>query len=108
MRWGLNQYKADPFKQSVVKHPSPIASPTNYLPAGDTHIIYPGEDGPLSSIRFEAHRQGIEDYELLEKLKLKNSNKHSKLLKKLFLDYTNYSLSIKKYQRIRKKLLKSI
>ena len=52
--------------------------------------------------------QGIEDYELLEKLKLKNSNKHKRLIKKLFLNYTNYSLSINKYQRIRKKLLKSI
>ena len=45
---------------------------------------------------------------LLEKLKLKNSNKHKRLIKKLFLNYTNYSLSINKYQRIRKKLLKSI
>jgi hypothetical protein len=108
LHWGLNQYKANPFKQSVVKHPSPQASSNNYLPAGDTHVIYPGKDGPLSSLRFEAHRKGIEDYELLEKLKLKNSNKHKRLIKKLFLNYTNYSLSINKYQRIRKKLLKSI
>ena len=108
LHWGLNQYKANPFKQSVVKHPSPQASSNNFLPAGDTHVIYPGADGPLSSLRFEAHRQGIEDYELLEKLKLKNPNKHARLIKKLFLNYTNYSLSIRKYERIRKKLLKSI
>ncbi|MDB4087375.1 DUF4091 domain-containing protein [Flavobacteriaceae bacterium] len=108
LHWGLNQYKANPFKQSVVKHPSPQASSNNFLPAGDTHVIYPGKDGPLSSLRFEAHRKGIEDYELLEKLKIKNIDKHSRLIKKLFFDYTNYSLSIKKYQRIRKKLLKSI
>ena len=108
LHWGLNQYKANPFKQSVVKHPSPQASSNNFLPAGDTHVIYPGTDGPLSSLRFEAHRKGIEDYELLEKLKTKNINKHSRLIKKLFFDYTNYSLSIKKYKRIRKKLLKSI
>ena len=108
LHWGLNQYKANPFKQSVVKHPSPQASSNNFLPAGDTHVIYPGTDGPLSSLRFEAHRQGIEDYELLEKLKLKNPNKHKRFIKKLFLNYTNYSLSIRKYERIRKKLLKSI
>ena len=108
LHWGLNQYKANPFKQSVVKHPSPQASSNNFLPAGDTHVIYPGINGPLSSLRFEAHRQGIEDYELLEKLKLKNPNKHARLIKKLFLNYTNYSLSIRKYERIRKKLLKSI
>ena len=108
LHWGLNQYKANPFRQSVVKHPSPQASSNNFLPAGDTHVIYPGNDGPLSSLRFEAHRQGIEDYELLEKLKLKNPDKHLRLIKKLFLNYTNYSLSIKKYERIRKNLLKSI
>jgi len=108
LHWGLNQYKANPFKQSVVKHPSPQASSNNFLPAGDTHVIYPGINGPLSSLRFEAHRQGIEDYELLEKLKLKNPNKHKRLIKKLFLNYTNYSLSIRKYERIRKNLIKSI
>ena len=108
LHWGLNQYKANPFKQSVVKHPSPQASSNNFLPAGDTHVIYPGIDGPLSSLRFEAHRQGIEDYELLEKLKLKNPEKHSRFIKKLFINYTNYSLSIRKYERIRKNLLKSI
>ena len=108
LHWGLNQYKANPFKQSVVKHPSPQASSNNFLPAGDTHVIYPGIDEPLSSLRFEAHRQGIEDYELLEKLKLKNPEKHSRFIKKLFINYTNYSLSIRKYERIRKNLLKSI
>ena len=46
--------------------------------------------------------------ELLEKLKQKNSKKHSRLIKKIFVDYTDYSLSIKKYQRTRKKLLKSL
>ena len=47
LHWGLNQYKANPFDQSVVKHPSPAASANNFLPAGDTHIIYPGKNGPL-------------------------------------------------------------
>ena len=108
LHWGLNQYKADPFKQSVVKHPSPIASPTNYLPAGDTHIIYPGPSGPLSSLRFEAHRIGIEDYEILEKFKSKNKRKHIKFINKLFINYENYSVSINKYLRIKRKLLKSI
>ena len=43
-----------------------------------------------------------------KKLKQKNSKKHSRLIKKIFVDYTNYSLSINKYQRTRKKLLKSL
>ena len=108
LHWGLNQYKADPFKQSVVKHPSPAASPNNYLPAGDTHVIYPGKNGPLSSLRFEAHRIGAEDYEMLESLKFKNSKIHKKLINKIFKNYTDYSLNINKYLRVKKKLLKSL
>ncbi|MFB3890631.1 MAG: glycoside hydrolase domain-containing protein [Phycisphaerae bacterium] len=32
---------------------------------GDGYLVYPGPDGPLSSIRFEAFRDGLEDYEYL-------------------------------------------
>jgi len=108
LHWGLNQYKANPFTQSVVKHPSPAASSNNYLPAGDTHIIYPGKNGPLSSLRFESQRLGIEDYEILEILKSINPSKHSRFIKKLFINYTDYSLSINKYMRVKRRVLKSI
>jgi hypothetical protein len=46
LHWGLNHWKEEPG-----------------LPAGDTHIIYPGREGPRGSIRWEAVRDGIEDYE---------------------------------------------
>ena len=108
LHWGLNQYHADPFEQSVVKHPSPVASANNFLPAGDTHIIYPGQTGPLSSIRFEAHRMGCEDYELLQKLKVSDSKLHDKLISKLFRTYTDYNLNLNDYRKTRKKLLKSL
>ncbi len=108
LHWGLNQYKADPFNQSVIKHPSPIAGPNNFLPAGDTHVIYPGEEGPLSSLRFEAHRIGCEDYELLEMLKKIDFDFHKKIIDKIFTNYTSYSTSLKKYKRIKKRLLKTV
>ena len=108
LHWGLNQYKADPFTQSVIKHPSPIAGPNNFLPAGDTHVIYPGEEGPLSSLRFEAHRIGCEDYELLEMLKKIDFDFHKKIIDKIFTNYTTYSTSLKKYKRIKKRILKTV
>ncbi|MEN8117888.1 MAG: DUF4091 domain-containing protein [Bacteroidota bacterium] len=108
LHWGLNQYLADPYKQSVVKHPSPVAGPTNYLPAGDTHIIYPGEDGPLSSIRFEAHRMGCEDYDLLQQLKKKNEDLAKKLIGKQFRSYTDYNLNLRDYRKTKRKLLKKL
>ncbi|EAR00151.1 DUF4091 domain-containing protein [Maribacter sp. HTCC2170] len=108
LHWGLNQYKEDPFENSVVKHPSPAASANNYLPAGDTHIVYPGSDGPLSSIRFEAHRIGCEDYELLQTLGLNKKQKQQRLIKNLFRSYTDYNLNLTTYRSTRKKLLKSL
>ena len=108
LHWGLNQYYADPFEQSVVKHPSPIAGPTNYLPAGDTHIIYPGENAPYSSLRFEAHRIGCEDYELLQILKLENKSQFDHLVRQVFRSYTDYSLNIRDYRETRKKLLEAL
>jgi len=108
LHWGLNQYHADPFAQSVVKHPSPAAGPNNYLPAGDTHIIYPGKEGPLSSIRFEAHRMGAEDYDLLQLLKKKDQDKFQRLVGHLFQSYTDYNLNLKNYRKTKRKLLKSL
>lgn len=106
LHWGLNYYFADPFEQSVVKHHAPGAASNNFLPAGDTHIIYPGENGPLSSIRFESHRVGIEDYDLLQILKNKDLSKYNKLVNNLFRSYTDYNLSIKDYRKTKKQLLK--
>ena len=105
LHWGLNQYYANPFKQSVVHHPAPGASANNFLPAGDTHIIYPSEEGPLSSVRFEAHRLGIEDYELLQKLKKTNKKQYEKLINKLFRSYTDYNLSVLDYRKTKRRLL---
>ena len=34
-------------------------------PAGDTFLVYPGEDGPVSSIRWEMLKEGVEDFEVL-------------------------------------------
>ncbi len=55
LHWGLNHYRPeqDPFQMSVVGHGG-----SNYLPAGDTHVVYPGAGAPWSSVRFKAQREG--------------------------------------------------
>ncbi|MFW6163920.1 MAG: glycoside hydrolase domain-containing protein, partial [Planctomycetota bacterium] len=62
LHWGLNHWRNDPF-----------GTPTDRLPPGDTHVIYPGADGPLSSLRWEIQRQSIEDYEYLHLLATKTA-----------------------------------
>jgi len=109
LHWGLNQYQVkDPFTQSVVRHPSPIATPNNFLPAGDSHIIYPGTAGPLSSTRFEATRIGIEDYELLRLLKAKDEEKAATLIRRIFRNYTDYTTSVAEYRSARQALLEAL
>jgi hypothetical protein len=108
LHWGLNQYFADPWQQSVVHHPAPGAAENNFLPAGDTHVIYPSESGPLSSTRFEAHRIGIEDYELLTDLKAKNPTLADQLIRQVFRSYTDYSKSVPTYRTTRKALLEAL
>lgn len=108
LHWGLNQYHGDPFAQSVIHHPAPGAAKNNFLPAGDTHIVYPGDEGPLSSVRFEAHRVGCEDYDLLQLLKKKDAKLFKKLVNQQFRSYTDYNLSLKDYRKTKKKLLKSL
>jgi len=61
LHWGLNFWTETPFESVEAGD----------LPPGDNAIVYPGPDGPLSSIRFEAMRDGIEDYQLLRILEAK-------------------------------------
>ncbi len=107
LHWGLNQYLADPYTHSVVPHHAPGAAANNKLPAGDTHIVYPTPEGPVSSTRFEAHRIGIEDYELLEMLKKIKPAKVDELIESIFRNYTDYSTSVKEYRQVREKLLQA-
>jgi beta-glucanase (GH16 family) len=52
LHWGLNQWPAD-------------LDPNKGLFApGDDFIVYPGREGPRSSLRWEAFRDGVEDYGL--------------------------------------------
>ena len=56
LRWAYNSWPENPMIDS------------RYIkwPAGDTYFIYPG---PLSSVRFERLREGIQDYEKIRILR---------------------------------------
>jgi hypothetical protein len=62
LHWGLNFWGADPF-----------GPPSKDLPPGDSHVIYPGQNGPLSSIRWEIQRESAEDFEYLHLLTAKTA-----------------------------------
>ena len=107
LHWGLNHYKADPFAQSVVDHPA-MPNTTNKLPAGDTHVVYPGPDGPLSGLRFEAHRIGLEDHVLLERLEKLEPGQRDALIADVFRGFDDWEDDPSAYRRTRRELLEGI
>lgn len=101
LHWGYNQWTADsPFTHTTRPHGGPP-----YLPAGDPWIVYPGEDGPLDSIRFEAMRDGIGDFALLDALAEKDAAGAQELAGKLVLDFDRYNTDLRTFRAVRRELL---
>jgi len=62
LHWGLNFWGEEPF-----------GPPTTRYGPGDTHVVYPGKEGPLSSTRWEIQRESVEDFEYLHLLATKTA-----------------------------------
>ncbi len=106
LHWGLNHFQADPFEKSVVPHPQ-APEPKNSLPAGDTHVVYPGADGPWSSLRFEAHRVGLEDYELLRELDTQNPALAERIVRQVIRGFDDYTKDPTVYRAAKRDLLEA-
>lgn len=103
LHWGLNFHTPKPFEELVRFHME-----GQYLPAGDSHILYPVKEGPLSSHRFEAHRIGMEDYELLAQLKSHDSARAQKIIARVLQGFDNYSKDVAAYRMTRRLLLEAV
>jgi len=104
LHWGYNWWKTeDPFKNTTPGHYS------SYLPAGDAWIVYPKPDGGvLDSIRFEAMRDGIDDYELLKMLKKYNEKEAFQLAEKLVPKIDSCITDISLFRKTRRQLLNAL
>ena len=105
-RWQLNQ-KQDPFKEP---YPKSWGGSNNghSLPPGDTHIVYPGKDGPWSSARFEATRAGMEDADLLAMLRRRDRAAADALVRRIARSYGDYTPSCRLYRETRRDLLRAL
>ncbi len=104
LHWGFNYWKGDPFSQSVVPHED-ANNQAMSLPAGDTHVAYPGPKGPWSSTRLEAHRIGFEDAELLLRYRARDREGCAALMAKVFRAYDDYTKNVKEYRAAKRELL---
>lgn len=55
LRWAYESWPDDLWQQ-----------PRFHWHSGDNYFVYPGENGPISSTRWEMLRQGVQDYEALQ------------------------------------------
>jgi hypothetical protein len=87
---------------------------TNWIPAswrtanGDGCFIYSGPEGPISTIRFENIRDGIEDTELLYLLEKKLGDKGAAgigMCNELIKSLTDYTRDVEKFSQVRQRLL---
>jgi hypothetical protein len=100
LHWGLNFWRDEPFRNV-----EPLLFGETYLPPGDSHITYPGKYGPLSSIRLEAMRDGIEDYELLRLLAKRDRKAAEEICSSVVRSMTDYTLDPAEFRKARKRLL---
>ncbi|NUM54232.1 MAG: DUF4091 domain-containing protein [Candidatus Hydrogenedentes bacterium] len=104
LHWGYNQWTNDsPFTHTTRPHGGPP-----YLPAGDPWIVYPGDDGPLDSIRFEAMRDGIDDHELLCQLAEHDADAAQQIAEKHIVDLETCKTDLRAFRKSRSELLRRL
>lgn len=98
LHWGLNYWVKNQLTANASRD-------GGRLPAGDNCIIYPGYRKLYSSIRFEAMRDGIDDYQLLKMLEAKDQRLSRKIVDCVIQNFNQYDGSISYFRKIRKQLL---
>ncbi|MBR6739647.1 MAG: DUF4091 domain-containing protein [Clostridia bacterium] len=108
LHWAANCYQPgqDPFKLNCPEHHN--ADAVCYLPAGDTHIVYPGTDGPWMSIRLEASRESTEEYELLCELAKTDKAKADAICDKVFKSFKEVEYDVNAFIENKKALLEAL
>jgi hypothetical protein len=101
LHWGWNFWSDNCFEETS----GIIPEAGNIMPGGDAFITYPAKGEILSSIRLEAMRDGIVDYELLKMLEEKKPAIAKELCRQVVYDFAKYDLDIKALRAKRKEIL---
>ncbi|MBQ8187211.1 MAG: DUF4091 domain-containing protein [Clostridia bacterium] len=108
LHWASNCYQPgqDPFTQNCPEHHN--ADSVCYLPAGDTHVIYPGQGEPWMSIRLEAERESAEEYELLCELAKCDKAKADEICGMVFRSFRDVEYDVAKFTEAKRMLLDAL
>lgn len=101
LHWGFNYWNENPYQETATIQ----LESGNVLPGGDSWIVYPGDKKLNSSIRLEAMRDGIVDYELLKMLKEQHPEEAAELARQVVYRFDHYDINIKAFREKRKTIL---
>lgn len=104
LHWGLNFWRGE----NPMTETSAIQADGLVLPGGDAWVVYPYKNHLIPSIRLEAMRDGIVDYELLTLLEKKDKTKAKQLVDKIIYDFNKYDTNIQNFRSVRKQLLEAL
>jgi hypothetical protein len=106
LHWGWNFWTPEPANDTQPV----IDANTELLPAGDAFIVYPDRERKtvFSSIRLEAMREGIEDYELLQELTRSDPIAAERLAQAAVSSFIEYVRDTASFRRIQRRLLEAL
>jgi hypothetical protein len=99
LHWGFNYWNSN-IKDNMSSFAGGLL-----LPAGDSWIVYPAYGKVYSSIRLEAMRDGIADYELLKLLEQKSPEKANEVARAVVNNFDIYDNHIPTFRAKRIKML---
>jgi hypothetical protein len=112
LHWGFNFWGSN---SGIITAENPyddvsgmIVSSGNILPGGDCWITYPGYKTIYPSIRLEAMRDGIVDYELLKMYKEKFPAETSELVGTTVYGFEHYDINIAAFREKRRQILEKL
>jgi len=106
LHWGWNFWGPEPMKNT-----EPVINMNQtLLPSGDAFIVYPDKArlSVFASIRLEAMRAGIEDYEMLTSLARRDPAAADALAREAVASFTDYVRDPAAFRRIEAKLIEAL
>jgi len=106
LHWGGNYWTPKPLLDTQPV----IDDNTELLPSGDAFVVYPDREHLTfrSSIRLEAMREGIEDYEMLKALQGRDAAAAARISASAVSSFTEYVRDPAAFRRIEQKLLEAL
>lgn len=103
LHWAYNYWGDNPFGETTK-----TLSGNTTLPGGDSWIVYPKNGGLLSSLRLEAMRDGIIDYELLKMLAARSPKLSTSITNSIVQSFNAYETDISRFRKARLQLLQAL